>query len=471
MAMKKQKLKGSITVFSLIVLTAYIVFITSLLDLYRFSGAGAGFRAAVTTSVRSLRQSIDTYALKRYGFGFSKLDEKELAVKANTLIKGFVSESCADIRPVSVNIETQHLVSASNFSTDKLEDRIIAVCSETVSKSELDSVADTLDSFGAMKNTLKSNYTKLRSAIESADVPELNSASTFDFLKKCIPADNTYIASEQQYPARTSARSSAVWNSQDWAFQQPKKYERTLLESCKSGLVYLNDSVCSKVWFRSSNTVFSHKAGTGFENGLYSSAGYLDKYFQTLLNGQNCEQRAAEYEYVLFGHRSNFDNKLYAAERIFGIRFACDLCSLADDLGKNAETDSKAIRKAVSEAKLDTAMILSGKSLKLIKSKNEFKTSNETADSNILSLAQTTPSVSDTDYQAYLRFMLFHSISFEMMYARIADVVGFDIGKPLYNAVTDIKVTAGSKYNITNVSLVGMMMKGKAASSQAEISF
>ena len=116
-------------------------------------------------------------------------------------------------------------------------------------------------------------------------------------------------------------------------------------------------------------------------------------------------------------------------------------------------------------------MILSGKSVKLIKSKNEFKTSNETADSNILSLAQTTPSVSGTDYQAYLRFMLFHSISFEMMYASIADVVCFGIGKPLYNAVTDIKVTAGSKYNITNVSLVGMMMKGKAAGSQAEISF
>lgn len=471
MTMKNTKLKGSVTFFSLIVLTAYIVFITSLLDLYRYSGAGAEFRAAVTTSVKSLRQSSDTNALTRYGFGFSKLDEKELAAKANALIGGFVSQSCADIKPVSVSIETQHLVSASNFSTDKLEDRIIAICSETVSKSELDSVADTLDSFGAMKNTLKSNYTKLRSAIESTNIPELRSVSTFSFLKKCITADSTHIATEQQYSARTSARSSAAWNAQDWAYQQPKKYDRTMLESCKSGLLYLSDSVCNDVWFRSSNTVFSHKTGTGFENGLYSSAGYLDKYFQTQLNDQNCEQKAAEYEYVLFGLRSNLENKLYAAERIFEIRFACNLCALAGDLGKNAETDIKTIRKAVSEAKLDTAMILSGKSVKLIKSKNEFKTSNETADSNILSLAQTTPSVSGTDYQAYLRFMLFHSISFEMMYARIADVVGFGIGKPLYNAVTDIKVTAGSKYNITNVSLVGMMMKGKAAGSQAEISF
>lgn len=471
MTMKNTNLKGSITVFSLIVLTAYIVFITSLLDLYRYSGAGAEFRAAVTTSVKSLRQSSDTNSLTRYGFGFSKLDEKELAAKANALIGGFVSQSCADIKPVSVSIETQHLVSASKFSTDKLEDRIIAICSETVSKSELDSVADTLDSFGAMKNTLKSNYTKLRSAIESTNIPELRSVSTFSFLKKCITADSTHIATEQQYSARTSARSSAAWNAQDWAYQQPKKYDRTMLESCKSGLLYLSDSVCNDVWFRSSNTVFSHKTGTGFENGLYSSAGYLDKYFQTQLNDQNCEQKAAEYEYVLFGLRSNLENKLYAAERIFEIRFACNLCALAGDLGKNAETDSKTIRKAVNEAKLDTAMILSGKSVKLIKSKNEFKTSNETADSNILSLAQTTPSVSGTDYQAYLRFMLFHSISFEMMYARIADVVGFGIGKPLYNAVTDIKVTAGSKYNITNVSLVGMMMKGKTADAQAEISF
>ena len=471
MTMKNTKLKGSVTIFSLIVLTAYIVFITSLLDLYRYSGAGAEFRAAVTTSVKSLRQSNDTNALTRYGFGFSKLDEKELAAKANALIGCFVSQSCADIKPISVSIETQHLVSASNFSTDKLEDRIIAICSETVSKSELDSVADTLDSFGAMKNTLKSNYTKLRSAIESADVPELRSASTFSFLKKCITADSTNIASEQQYCARTSARSSAAWSAQDWAYQQPKAYDRTMLESCKSGLLYLSDSVCNDVWFRSSNTVFSHKAGNGFENGLYSSAGYLDKYFQTMLNGQNCEQRATEYEYVLFGHRSNLENKLYAAERIFGIRFACDLCALADDLGKNTETDSKTIRKAVNEAKLDTAMILSGKSVKLIKTKSEFTAHSSTSESEILSLAQTSQSVSGTNYQSYLRFMLFHSISFEMIYARIADVVGFGIGKPLYKAVTDIKFTVGSEYNITNVSLVGMMMKGKTADAQAERSF
>lgn len=471
MTMKSTKLKGSITIFSLIVLTAYIVFITSLLDLYRYSGAGAEFRAAVTTSVKSLRQSSDTNALTRYGFGFSKLDEKELAAKANALIGGFVSQSCADIKPVSVSIETQHLVSASNFSTDKLEDRIIAICSETVSKSELDSVADTLDSFGAMKNTLKSNYTKLRRAIESADVPELRSALTFSFLKKCITTDSTNIATEQQYSARTSARSSAAWSAQDWAYQQPKEYDRTLLESCKSGLLYLYDSVCNNVWFRSSNTVFSHKAGTGFENGLYSSAGYLDKYFQTLLNGQNCEQKAAEYEYVLFGHRSNFENKLYAAERIFGIRFACDICTLADDLGKNSETDSKTIRKAINEAKLDTAMILSGKSVKLLKTKSEFTAHSSTSESEIFSTAQTAQSVSGTDYQAYLRFMLFHSISFEMMYARIADVVGFGIGKPLCKAVTDIKFTVGSEYSITNVSLVGMMMKGKTADAQAEISF
>ena len=471
MIMKSKKVKGSITVFALIVLTAYVVFVSSLLDLYRYTSAGAVFRSAVTTSVKSLRQTSDTYALSRYGFGFCSLDDNGIKTKAAAFANDIIAKSCTDVKPVSIDVQTQHLVDSSNVDISALEDRIINICSETVSKSELDSVADTLDAFDSTKDTLNSRFQKVRGALENVDTTALKNTSSFDFIRKCIEPDDTDIASEQLYSCRTSSCSCAVWSAQDWAYQQPKTNSRTLLESCKNGLEYMYECVCSSEWFRSRETVFSHGA-QGFENGLYSSAGYLDKYFQTQLNDQGSDKKTAENEYVLFGHRSNYDNKLYAAQRIFEIRLAYNLCSLTDDFGKSAQEDNKAALKAVNEAKLETAMILAGKSVKLIKSKSEFKTSDDTADSEILSLAQSTPTADGgVDYQAHLRYLLLHSISFEMMYARIADVVGFGIGKPLCRAVTDIKVTVRSKFNITNVSLAGMIMKGKTSTAQAEISF
>lgn len=456
----KKRVKGSITVFLLLITTVFVTLITTLIDIIRVDAAmGVATRAGYLYNESADRMT-DSEILLKYGFYVGREDMSRDGLV--TLFYSLADENldCSaqtDISTKSFSVHTSLFGRSADGMKNDVSDIIYRVCEIASNENTADDyrkVYEILDKMKSPAELLSVNMELL--PIESSD-----SETFYSKIEKLCLSDTAFKspspALTKLYCDRYSLRCEVSWTQEEWDYQN--SYNPYVLDKITENIVSINranDDIVKNIWFSKSDGMVVLSSGD-FDYFTNDLTVYLLKHFDTFYGNGGSKRFNAQLEYIQFGKPSDKENVVCMLEKIYNYRYAMNLLSLTSDGKLSADA---AVCIAEKEAALDVMLLAKGKSVPIIKSANHFMCNEDTTDEQLIAMSNAAKSYSGSDsvsYKDYVVFGLYHSTNFEMLYARIIDLISFEENTNLANRICTAEVEWEYRVKFTPVSVVGML--------------
>ena len=452
----KKRLKGSITVFLLVITTVFITLITTFIDVVRVDSA---FNVVTRASylVSDSKVFIDEKLMLEYGFLLfeESVTEETLSDYFNKMLTANLdSKVKTDIRCSNTVVE---FFSLGESVDGKFNNDIIILLVDKIAKTEIPyeeytRLYETLDKMYKPSARLESCYIKLPQGYSDKNTfySRINSLC-FDKMTFNSPSKEY----QDIYNNRFSLECDDNWNQTEWDFQNSySAIPKNRGDENSKALSMAYDHISNNIWFE--RTDGSVSWNSGFSYDMNNIVLYLDRHFGTFLENEN-QPLNAQLEYIQFGKKSDIENVMCMLEKIYNYRYAMNLMSLVND---SKLSNSQKIQKAEKEAELDVILLTQGKSIPLVKESKKFLSSPKMTDKELKDKAFNTESYVEKDavsYKDYVLFGIFHSTNFEMLYSRLVDLMSFSTGSNLKERKIMATVTADIEVDYSPTSVMGLL--------------
>lgn len=428
-----KRLKGSITVFLLILLGSAILLATSLIDVLRFNRAVSENASRLSAALGSVATTSDNVSLDRYGMTFGNKNGSRIAKE---VLENYSDYSCGNgmtVKNTLQSVETlggycytadnEKIFDCYSFATD-----MIRAFHNFGDALYTNVVLDSFRRLGSISGIVESNSDMI---LEIAGYLRYDFPAYARMLAQKYRADNC--GSFGHFSERISALRAGNWDKSNW-------------ELFTDSGIRIPDSAYEAV----QNSIYLLDEGNFFSNEYlftYSARIISDIAQMTAM----IEQRGTNYldpgeplvrsgpvycmEYLITGTDSDVKNLELVIERIYRYRLLADITSicrsreLREKLSAREEMgfQQAAAIMADMEARADVELMLKGVKVPLLKNREQFLCTPDTTEGELAaicgSFAGYDLNANCVGYMDYLRYLMFHTTSLETITARCADVI------------------------------------------------
>lgn len=435
--MLKRGVKGSITIFCLLLAMSVIVLITSLFDILRLYYAVSTFSGYSAEAISAVMNSPTDDYRKTIGFSFIGDSEQEIG---NRLKNNFERlHAGEEILGVSLSVEP---VVQGVFLTDSPETAYLAVQDFTafnLSKADYNRCEESIYEFCIKAREINKEISLLESINHAAyDISEPGMEDGFlGYWYQEIP--NRATVAEGKYSRRFS-RKMMRWCGDSRMTEDrflTNKGTISLLDSAEAAVYYGTEVLAGYPVFQWYNCN-AYAAYSEWFQRIINLMVYSDVFLTDASNGRAGKSGlTGEYEYLLYGDSSDRWNIAKVCEQIMYLRYAFNLYTIAtdEDLLEMLDADESTRNKqmvawAIRESIYDVKTLFAGYRVPTIKTGNQFATMFDTDVSEIVSGTGT----DGRSYREYLWELSLYSVSSrqivcsETMYARWIDWILYVTG-------------------------------------------
>ena len=454
-----KKLKGSITVFLLIITTVFVTLFTTLIDIIRVNSATGVAMRATYMFTSALENYTDSGILREYGF--SVMDKELDDGKIGRIFDAIVSSNIDSRAMTDIDVTAGDILRLSlgetvggAFNNDDVISIINKIGETENTIGDYKALYEVLDKMYSPKSLLSKYYEKLPYGAG-------NGTTFYSRISKLCLSGTAFITPSAQHSKIYSDRFSLVcddnWSNEEWTFQNSySPVVSTVIAENENALYQAYGDIVDNVWFYSSQgTAFCGVEAFAYD--MNNAVVYMLGHFGTFYENNNTKPFNAQLEYIQFGKKSDRENLMCMLEKIYGYRYTMNLLSLVRETGNSSK---EIIKRAEKEAALDVILLSQGKSVPLLKKVSQFNSTLNMSDEELIAQSGTIKSYEGSDavsYKDYVVFGLYHCTNFEMLYSRIVDLISFDVQSNLKNRCVMVQVQCEAQVDYTPSSIAGFL--------------